>query len=396
MLRESGNIPSHVIPFHRALINGCQECSAENLKTIFRAVDNRQSALQEAETVLATCISENKSLKSIFPCVLRKTWEIIDLMPLLLNVVTCQLEREACYASSDLTNNPGLANLLIQAKRLRSLVGLVLLPYGGAIPGDELNLLSTYGDSFNSTLASSFSNELVRSLADSSAGGEFLTLAELENLQSMGNNSLPRDVDIAFFAETWNRSLTLWDDGIYSADELPSNFTSSFFDLDEAEKYKSAFLTARSSIASESYAGFGDAWLTAVEGQQLEEAKQLAGVCASVRVKIKQELTMTRIGFEASLEVWNDGDNLLENVTVTLRVSPFGNTSDDSTSLFVFGEPELTDVTSISGGVIDANSNAKATWLILPLTEAAPIFETKYDVSGVLRYTIEGVWYTQP
>ena len=396
MMRETGIIPSHVIPAHRALINGCPECSSSDLKTAFREVDNRQSALQELETLLASCIIGDQSLKSIFPCVMRKTWEIIDLMPLLLNVVTCQLKREVCYESSDLTNNPGLANLLIQAKRVRSLVGLVLLPYGGAIPGDELNLLSSYGDSFNSTLASLFSNELVLSLADSSAGGEFLTLAELETLQSMGNNSLPRDSDIAIFAETWNRSLTLWDDGIYSADELPSNFTSSFFDLDEAEKYKSAFLTARTNIASESYAGFGDAWLTAVEGQQLEEAKQLAGVCALVRVKIKQELTMTRIGFEASLEIWNDGDNLLENVTVTLRVSPFGNTSDDSTSLFVFGEPELTDVTSISGGVIDANSNAKATWLILPLTEAAPIFEAKYDVSGVLRYTIEGVWYTQP
>ena len=78
-----------------------------------------------------------------------------------------------------------------------------------------------------------------------------------------------------------------------------------------------------------------------------------------------------------------------------MRVSPFGNVSEDATDLFVFGEPELTDITSISGGVIEPKSNAKSTWLILPLTEAAPVFSENYDISGVLRYTIEGVWYTQ-
>ena len=78
-----------------------------------------------------------------------------------------------------------------------------------------------------------------------------------------------------------------------------------------------------------------------------------------------------------------------------MRVSPFGNASQDATDLFVFGEPELTGITSISDGVIEANTNAKSTWLILPLTEAAPIFSEQYDISGVLRYTIEGVWYTQ-
>jgi hypothetical protein len=80
---------------------------------------------------------------------------------------------------------------------------------------------------------------------------------------------------------------------------------------------------------------------------------------------------------------------------VTLRATPFGNVSQDATSLFVFSEPELTAITSISGGVIDAKSNAKVTWLILPLSEAAPKFDKKYDISGVLRYIIQSVEYIQ-
>ncbi len=95
----------------------------------------------------------------------------------------------------------------------------------------------------------------------------------------------------------------------------------------------SAFWLAREDIRSEHYGGFADAWLTAVEGQQYKELQKLAGVCTAVRIRIEQELTLTRIGFEAHLEISNGGDSNLENVTVSLKVLPFGNFSEDATSL---------------------------------------------------------------
>jgi hypothetical protein len=85
----------------------------------------------------------------------------------------------------------------------------------------------------------------------------------------------------------------------------------------------------------------------------------------------------------------------LSSRQVSLRASPFGNASQDTTSLFVFGVPDLMEMTSVEDGVIDPKTNAKATWLILALTEAAPLFDTKYDISGMLRYNIEGVGYLQ-
>ena len=315
MRKESGIIPSHVIPVHRALINGCQECSASSLKLAFREIDKRQSELQEFETLLTSCFDSDQSLKSMFPCIMRKSWEIIDVMPLLSGVLECQLDREGCYSSDDLANSPGLANLFIQARRMSSLVNSVLAPYGGTISGDPLVLLRAEDGSFNSTKVTQFSDALVLALADSSSGGEFITSEELESLRLSEKTHLPRDSEITQFVETWNQSLTLWQDGKYSVSDLPSNFTGFFFDLNEMEDLKSSFLSAKRSISKEGFTGFGDAWLTAVEGQQLEEAKQLAGVCASVRVEIKQELTLTRIGFEANLEIWNDGDHPLENVT---------------------------------------------------------------------------------
>ncbi|GAX13552.1 hypothetical protein FisN_27Lu056 [Fistulifera solaris] len=156
------------------------------------------------------------------------------------------------------------------------------------------------------------------------------------------------------------------------------------------------FNQARSKIQQESFSGFSDAWLTAVEAQQFEEAKQRAGVCATVRVQIEKELTLTRTGFEARLEIANGGAFPLVNVSATLKVTLFGNATVESTNLFVIGQPELDGVTTVDGtGKIEPNSNAKATWLMLPLTEAAPIFDTKYDISGILLYSIDGVEYIQ-
>lgn len=80
---------------------------------------------------------------------------------------------------------------------------------------------------------------------------------------------------------------------------------------------------------------------------------------------------------------------------MSLNVSPFGNASEDATSLFIFDEAVLTEVTSLVGGVIRASADAKVTWLILPLTEAAPLFDSKYDIGGVLRYSIQGIDYIQ-
>ncbi len=82
-------------------------------------------------------------------------------------------------------------------------------------------------------------------------------------------------------------------------------------------------------------------------------------------------------------------------LTISLKVLPFGNPSEDATSLFIFDEAVLTEVTSLGGGVISAGTNTKVTWLILPLTEAAPMFDRKYDVGGVLRYSIKGIDYIQ-
>ena len=374
----------------RRILFGCKDCSSVDLKVAFRETDNRQDVFQEVELTMIACTEKARlGARSLFPCILRSTIELVEVAPLLSSVISCQLSREVCYDHSDLIDSPGLINLFTQAKRFESMIDLMLLPYSGSLHRDPSVPLT-----FNNTQAITFGNALDEALADSGESGEFISNSELYTLLNMGL-TVPSELDIMQFAITWNQSLIFWNQGWFSASDLPTNYSDPFFDLKDAKALMSAFWLAREDIRSEHYGGFGDAWLTAVEGQEYEESKQLAGVCAAVRVRIEQELTLTRIGFEARLEISNGGDSNLENVTVSLKVSPFGNFSEDATSLFVFDEAVLTEVTSLAGGVISAWAHAKVTWLILPLTEAAPMFDSKYDIGGVLRYSIDGIDYIQ-
>ena len=44
------------------------------------------------------------------------------------------------------------------------------------------------------------------------------------------------------------------------------------------------------------------------------------GVCAAVRIRLSQTLTLTRVGFAASLELENVGNDPLTNIQVSLIV----------------------------------------------------------------------------
>jgi len=374
----------------------CPTCSSDDLKLVYDTVGEKEPELLGVESKLQICIDEakgEKGIKSLFACLLRQALEILSVAPLAREVVDCSLENQECYG--DLSNRPGQLNLLIQADRFQSFLQLALLAFGGSLLGDPESILlnNTAVPTFDEL--ETFGTAVVNGLSDTSAGGRSLTLAETDDLLAAQFGALSDD-DIFLFADTWNRSLTLWDTGVVSSLDLPADYNYGFFDLSAASALIEKFENDRVAVRNEGFTGFGDAWRKAVEGQQFEEARQLAGICANVRIRIRQELTLTRIGFEAKLEVSNAGTFPLKNIAVTLRVNPFGNFTGDATNLFVIGEPDLYQISAVDGsGMLGAESTGEVTWLMLPLTEAAPQFDTRYDVSGLLVYTIDGVEYQQ-
>lgn len=389
-------VSSHLDETERDLqSDGCTECSQEDLKLVYEAVTTRESDLLEAETGLQVCISgarSTKGLSSLFPCALEASINVFDIVPLADNVLTCYLDYASC--TGDISDKPGLRNLLIQGNRFKSLIHMVSLPVGGRITEDFVpSLNETYA--LSASQIEQLSAALVQGISDASVNGRAISQTELEPLSQSGFDS-SRSSIIRRFAQAWNRSVEFWDNGIIDSNNLPDDHTGDFLDLLVADSAVDDFESDRQVISGEGFSGFGDALRKAIEGQQFEAARLLAGVCANVRISIQQELTLTRIGFEARLEVSNDGSFPLEDISVSLRINPFENITEDATSLFVIDSAELDGITDIDGsGSLGAQTSGRATWLMIPLTEAAPIFDTEYEVSGILIYTIDGVEYIQ-
>lgn len=120
------------------------------------------------------------------------------------------------------------------------------------------------------------------------------------------------------------------------------------------------------------------------------------GVCARVRIKISQEVAITRTAFRATLEINNSAYNVrLENVRVNLDIR--GPNREVANDLFGIRPPQLTGINDVSGnGFIDPGTTATAVWTIIPTRDAAPDQPVQYLVGGEFSYTQDGQTMTMP
>lgn len=129
-----------------------------------------------------------------------------------------------------------------------------------------------------------------------------------------------------------------------------------------------------------------------VFGQQ-----QFQGLCARVKIEILQELTIERIGFEATLEVVNnDGEDPITDFSASLTFErPATATApalEDASSMFFVRAPELENINDINGaGVIGPTRKAVVKWFIIPKPSAGGtnangvIYRVGCNLSGKIR-----------
>jgi len=110
------------------------------------------------------------------------------------------------------------------------------------------------------------------------------------------------------------------------------------------------------------------------------------GICAQVRLRLTQEVALTRAGFRAVLGI----DHRLTNFPLTeVRfqlhfLDAAGRVVDD---LFGVRSPHLQGLTALDGtGTLDAGASGTAEFVIVPSPAAAPDGPTPYTVAGELRY----------
>lgn len=104
----------------------------------------------------------------------------------------------------------------------------------------------------------------------------------------------------------------------------------------------------------------------------LPAQQQFQGWCARVKIEIEQELTLERVGFEATLTVTNnDGEDAITDFLAQLTFEDPDEPGEDASDLFFVRQPQIEFVSGVDGdGVIQPTRTAVVRWFIIPKIEA--------------------------
>ena len=127
------------------------------------------------------------------------------------------------------------------------------------------------------------------------------------------------------------------------------------------------------------------------EVNKIERWEDEAGVCAVVRIRIEQELAVTRTAFLAELEIENMESSPLENGNLEILIIESG-TGQQATHLFAFDNSSLSGslINGSEGWSLPRETSGTISTLIIPFSEAAPETDRAYDVGGTLTYILDG------
>ena len=109
-------------------------------------------------------------------------------------------------------------------------------------------------------------------------------------------------------------------------------------------------------------------------------------VCASVKVQLSQQLTMTREAFEGTLEIFNGHPtDAMDSITVNISITDMNGVP--SNGLFEIQTGTLTNLSDVTGtGNISSQENGKVKFLFIPEIGAAPTTPVLYNFGGSVRY----------
>ncbi len=229
-----------------------------------------------------------------------------------------------------------------------------------------------------------------------SASGVQIAQAELDSLLGLPAPTIGLTAnDVKLFAARWNRTVDYYRRGIFTDSQVPAGESPDFVAIDTAADLARAAIAANEAAIAD---GFSDAFSGAYQASQefIGKANSAGGgSCATVKLKIEQEAVITRDAFNATLEIANDTDQPLTDISVELNFHSA--TGEDTSSLFAVQPPALQGLSGVNGtGQIAAKSTGKASWILIPTSDAAPSGPVTHVVGGTLRYQQDGVLIVIP
>ncbi|KAI2492738.1 hypothetical protein MHU86_21813 [Fragilaria crotonensis] len=254
---------------------------------------------------------------------------------------------------------------------------------------------STFFDSLESEEEFKLFDAVFKSSIDSSKDmGSFISDDEQTSLSTIRPSSdLIYGEKLRAFVAKWNRSLDYYSRGYFEPSDVPSGLDPDMINVTYIEEKAAIVREATHAAFLRGFDDIYDLWLD--DQRALEEAYSRAdsGVCASVRVQIKQRAVLTRDAFEAELQVQNSGLDMT-NIRITLTITN-RDTSEYANDMFVLSSPTLVGITGVDGnGTLAGSISGSASWLILALSNAAPKVSTYFNIGGKFEYYQDGLLTT--
>ena len=223
-------------------------------------------------------------------------------------------------------------------------------------------------------------------LDDNSEAGVLISTTELSVILTA---PLPNGTTmemVTSLIERLNNTLHGWSSGQL---EPPEGFNMASFS-------KTLELTQNISIhndeaISKGFSSYLDAYnFASAEFNKIDNLEEEAGVCAVVRIRIEQELAVTRAAFLAKLEIENKESASLVRGSLEIIIVD-SDTGVQSTHLFAISNETLSGSLTADneGWSLPSEGSGSVEWLIIPYSEAAPKSDRTYDVGGILRYSLD-------
>ena len=222
-------------------------------------------------------------------------------------------------------------------------------------------------------------------LSDTSDGGPLITNTEFNFVTS---HSPPRNATremVEALLQRLNNTFIGWNDGTLE----PQN-GANIVSYGAVQNFTRNINFAQEQIGLGANESFLDTYNEVVEQFNMifeSDDEEEEGVCAIVRIRIEQEIALTRDAFLAILEIENMEVSDLEQVQMEFRITAV-DSGLESTLLFSIGNETLTGSLrfGLNGWVLPTGESGAAEWLIVPLSDAAPTENRDYDIGGRFSY----------
>jgi len=200
--------------------------------------------------------------------------------------------------------------------------------------------------------------------------------------------------EIDYFTGRWNNSIDAWAQNVYEPDALHP-------DIINKNVIDSLFTVRGNALdyaQANGYNSVGEMNEHVLSYFMELKDQHTSSVCASVTIKISQELVMTREAFEGTLIIENGNvTNAMENIKLDIEIkNSEGVVCND---LFHIETKSLDVLTAIDGtGVLESQQKGSATLLFIPEKGAAPEVPVSYSFGGSFSYKdpYTGLTVTKP